>query len=516
MSDPYAAAVAAVVASATATASALATAAAVETTTPRNMDNVVQSNQATMLNGRPVYELSRVKDLLLRTSAATLLFCLLIVWAQTFTNKRSAVSLLVAATLATELIGVIVGLLPKISHLLPNTPAVSVVVGVGCFMFSAECFNWVLYLRFSVVAGAPVFAKAGRFTRAVVRAWLGVESLLVVANYAYWIQQAYALDGNTAAANDVYYYLSIVQAATALGLSSYFIAVYYYPRLKLTMTTTTTATAATTGGSNSNSNTSSGGGRQRRRRRGGGGGALSLCAQFATTGLLYLVLETLLHCSYTVTSKLVPSVRTGLTAFLTAARYATFMMFVLALRRDTAGARYHYHHHRQRQQERQMHRRGSRMLLPKLDAPHGFRDNHNDDDDDFGGADDLEMNLKHQQPPQQQPNQKQSQPHQQQQQRRRWPFFPTTASSSSNNNAAAHPRARDRANSRHHHNHHRRDHLRRHERMDPKGTFEDWSIDMDLADDATILRPVPAATTGAGGGGAIEMATAARAREFAR
>ncbi|KAJ3172520.1 hypothetical protein HDU88_005848 [Geranomyces variabilis] len=466
MADPYAAAVAV----ATATSQALAAAATGSSSSypfpQRNMDNVVQSNEALMLDGHPVYELSRVKDLLLRTSAATLLVCLLVVWLQTFSNKRSAVSLLVAATIATEFIGVIVGLLPKISTLLPNTPLLSVVVGVGCFMFSAECFNWVLYLRFSIVA-AP-FAK-GRFTRVLVRTWLGVESAMVIANYAYWIQQSYAEDGNTHAANDVYYYLSIIQAATALGLSSYFIATYYYPRLKLTA-----------------------------RQSGGGGGVWALVAQFATTGLLYLVLETLLHCSYTVTSKLLPSVRTGLTAFLTASRYATFMMFVLALRSDTAAGR----------------RRRSRLLLPlrerKLSSPLGRNGS--------GGEDDLEIirHNSHDAAPKQQNNKQQQQPPQkhQQQQRRRWPFFPST-SPDTHRSGFGRPQMgkahKPSAANYLYHNHHRQQHLRR-EEVDPKGTFEDWSIDME-PDDLTILRPAPAATTGGDG---MPPHAGARAGEFAR
>ncbi|KAJ3177330.1 hypothetical protein HDU87_004582 [Geranomyces variabilis] len=466
MADPYAAAVAAV---ATATSQALAAAAAAtgssSSSSPfpqRNMDNVVQSNQPLMLNGHPVYELSRVKDLMLRTAAATLLVCLLVVWLQTFSNKRSAVSLLVAATIATELTGVIVGLLPKISTLLPNTPLVSVVVGVGCFMFSAECFNWVLYLRFSIVA-AP-FAK-GRFTRVMVRTWLAVESAMVVANYAYWIQQSYAEAGDTHAANDVYYYLSIIQAATALGLSSYFVATYYYPRLKLT--------ARQSGGV---------GGL-------GGGGAWALVAQFATTGLLYLVLETLLHCSYTVTSTLLPSVRTGLTAFLTASRYATFMMFVLALRSDTAAGR--------------RRRTRSRLLLPPLLHERKL------------SSDNLEIirhNYSNDAAPKQQNNKQhayhhhqQQQQQQQRQQRRRWPFFPSIFSPDSPRGGrpqmgkAHKPSAA--ANYLYHNHHHRQQqqHLR-HQEVDPKGTFEDWSIDME-PDDLTILRPAPAA---------------ARAGEFAR
>ncbi|KAI8920011.1 hypothetical protein DFJ77DRAFT_224145 [Powellomyces hirtus] len=256
-------------------------------------NNVVQSNQALILNGQPVYELERVKDMMLRTAAVTLLGAITIAWALTFKNKRSAVSLLVAAFIVAELLAILVTMLPKIG-ILPNSPILSVGVGVGLFMFSSECFNWVLYLRFSIVSP---FARKLRVATLI---WLTIETGLAIANYVYWVQQGIAEDGDTSRANDLYYYLSIIQAFTALYLSSYFVVTYYYPHLKLT-------------------------------RRGA-----SLATRFFTTGLSYLFLETLLHCSYSVTSQLIPTLRTGTTNCLTAIRYGIFILFVLALREDMA------------------------------------------------------------------------------------------------------------------------------------------------------------------------------------
>ncbi|KAJ3020973.1 hypothetical protein HKX48_009446 [Thoreauomyces humboldtii] len=278
---------------ATPTFTALSSIFATATPTPAfvNPDNVIQSNQPLTLNGQPVFALEKVEDLLLRSSAATLLLVLLVVWATTFRNKRSAVSVMVAVFLSTEAVAVILELLPKIL-LLPNSAILSVGLGVGCFMISSEAFNWVLYLRFSIVTPWNPRLRWATLT------WLTLESLIVFVNYVYWFQQALAEGGDTTKANRLYYWVSIVQAVTALSLSSHFVKAYYLPRLKLTRSGT------------------------------------SLIPVFLRNGILYLLLESLLHLGFLLSSNLLPHLRTGATNLLTALRYAVFLLFVLALRAE--------------------------------------------------------------------------------------------------------------------------------------------------------------------------------------
>ncbi|KAI8820211.1 uncharacterized protein EV422DRAFT_83090 [Fimicolochytrium jonesii] len=256
-----------------------------------NINNVTQSNMPLFLNGQTVVPLPRVHDLMLRSAALSLGCVNLVVWCLCFKNKRTAVSWGIACFVVTQFIGVLLNVLPKTGLCEPSA-IVTVVFGVGCLLTSAETFNWVLYLRFSIVS------PFNRRLRVGTLAWLTLESAAVIANYAFWISEAKTANGDTTRAADVYYGLSIVQACTALYLSAYFVWTYYLPRLRLTRRSS------------------------------------SAVKVFVRTGIMYLCLETTLHCSYTVTSRVVPTIRTGLTALLTSVRHGIFLLFVLTLRKE--------------------------------------------------------------------------------------------------------------------------------------------------------------------------------------
>ncbi|KAJ3183166.1 hypothetical protein HDU85_002191 [Gaertneriomyces sp. JEL0708] len=263
-------------------------------------NNVIKNNELYYIDGKVIFYLPRVRDLMLRTAALTVLIVDVIVWALAFRNKHSLVSRLICLFILAHMLGLLCNLLPKIGAA-PNSPALTIGVGVGGYLISSETFTWVLYLRFSMVI--PFQQKL----RLVTLTWLIVESLLVLANWIFWVVEAHTEGGATDRAMRMYFYVSIAQTLTAFGLSGYFVVTYYKSHLLLQRKALTVTSTRSTPG---------------------------LLAHFFTTGLLYLFLESLLHCSYIITSNTVLEYRTGVTSLLTGVRYGLFLLFVLAMRED--------------------------------------------------------------------------------------------------------------------------------------------------------------------------------------
>ncbi|KAI9011065.1 hypothetical protein BC832DRAFT_321334 [Gaertneriomyces semiglobifer] len=286
-------------------------------------NNVIKHNEILYLNGQPIFFLPRVRDLMLRTCAATLLGVNMIVWMLTFRHKHSAVSVLIFCFIASYLLGVLCNLLPKIGAA-PNSPYLTIGVGVGAYMLSSECFIWVLYLRFSMVIP---FKRNLRF---LTLGWLICESLCVLANWIIWLVEAVTHDGATDRAMIVYFYVSIAQVVTAFGLSGYFIVIYYRAFLALQ----TSLRSSLSSNPSLYPPYSTGHITRRRNTR-----TCSLFSHFYTTGILYLILESLLHCSYVITSNTIIMYRTGVTSILTAVRYGVFLLFVLSLREEESKGR---------------------------------------------------------------------------------------------------------------------------------------------------------------------------------
>ncbi|TPX71681.1 hypothetical protein SpCBS45565_g00908 [Spizellomyces sp. 'palustris'] len=253
-------------------------------------NKTVNQSGPTMTDGTPLFALQTVVDLMLRTSAVTILATNTLMWILVLRKKQSMLRLLVGACIGTYLAGVLCTMLPKIKAA-PNSPVLTIGFGVGFFMFSYEVFNWILYLRFSIITA---FERRLRIATLI---WLGIETLAAVANYIYWVYET-VTQNESPGAEKMFTYLSIVQAVTAFYLSTYFVVNYYLPML-------------------------------RQNRQG-----VSLFTRFFTTGFLYLCAETLLHCTFTITSNLAVTYRSGITALVTAVRYNIFILFILALRRE--------------------------------------------------------------------------------------------------------------------------------------------------------------------------------------
>ncbi|KND02392.1 uncharacterized protein SPPG_02861 [Spizellomyces punctatus DAOM BR117] len=253
-------------------------------------NQTVNQSSPTMADSTPLFALKAVVDLILRASAVAMLTMNVLMWLLVLRKKQSSLRILVGACIGTYLVGVLCTMLPKIQAA-PNSPILTIGVGVGCFMFSYEVFNWVLYLRFSIITA---FERRLRIATLI---WLGLESLAAGANYIFWVYES-VTKNESPGAEKMFTFLSVVQAVTAFYLSTYFVVNYYLPML-------------------------------RQNRQG-----VSLFTRFFTTGFLYLCAETLLHCTFTITSNFAVNYRSGITALVTAIRYNIFILFILALRRE--------------------------------------------------------------------------------------------------------------------------------------------------------------------------------------
>ncbi|KAJ3077657.1 hypothetical protein HK102_005052 [Quaeritorhiza haematococci] len=254
------------------------------------------------------YGQDEVLDLCVRTAAITILFGTIILYFIAFNFRFTPASRLIFAFLLTFLLGVIANFLDK-TKLVPRRAWIKYWIGVGCYMFSHEAFVWTLYLRFRIIT--PFKRTLNQF----VVGWLTLESLVSVAIYLAWgigatRQEQSHGPGNEqsrleahrlrSTAERSFSILAIIQALTGAFLSIYFVHQYYIPVLKVA--------------------------------KGYGTGALF--RKLLATGLLYLFLEVLLHCTYTITFYVTftKKYNTCISNLATAMRYALFLLFVVHMR----------------------------------------------------------------------------------------------------------------------------------------------------------------------------------------
>ncbi|KAJ3114054.1 hypothetical protein HDU96_002593 [Phlyctochytrium bullatum] len=225
----------------------------------------------------------------IKVSAITLTIVNIFVFFRCFKNKKSSVALLALAFILLHFIGVILQFLPDIQVTDSNHRQI-IWGGVGCFMLSSELFVWCLFVRFTIVAPFQ------RTLQIIVKTWMILESLAILANYVVWCYFAEVgdRDGRRESAQ-AYSYLSIVQSVTAGGLSGYFMMSYYWPRLKSIQ-------------------------------------GSKLWLKLWTSGFFYLTLEVLLHCCYTVSFKISSIYYSSATTVATALRHSLFLLFVYQIR----------------------------------------------------------------------------------------------------------------------------------------------------------------------------------------
>ncbi|KAJ3023764.1 hypothetical protein HKX48_001292 [Thoreauomyces humboldtii] len=240
-------------------------------------------------------EYSRIDyfDMQIRVASLTLMAVNLAAYWLTFKNKHSLVSRLILLFLLSYTVGIIAHMIPK--YTVPSN-ILTYYVGNGCFMLTAQLFNWVLWLRFNLVV--PFRHKLRIFTIV----WLCLETLITCGIYGYW---TYAVVINSmpdkSRIADIYSKFTIVQAISALFMSGYFVKVFYFPKIK---------------DLHDNNRFS--------------------FARLMASGILYLFAESLLHLAFLVLFKITPTYYSSLTGVVSAVRYMLFLVFVYQIRDASA------------------------------------------------------------------------------------------------------------------------------------------------------------------------------------
>ncbi|KAJ3110620.1 hypothetical protein HDU96_006410 [Phlyctochytrium bullatum] len=173
-------------------------------------------------------------------------------------------------------------------------------MGVGLLLLTSETFLWLLYLRFTALV--PI---RRRFLRYAVLTWMCIESAAMATIWVVWMIGAEKRGAGALRfyAGRAYNIGSVVQAATALVLSGYFVVSFYIPRLK-------------------------------------GLKSKALFTALFTSGLVYLVLETGLQLGFTVFYSIddAREFASGLNQVCTSLRHSIFLIFLLVLQNAASGS----------------------------------------------------------------------------------------------------------------------------------------------------------------------------------
>ncbi|KAI8914042.1 hypothetical protein DFJ77DRAFT_58115 [Powellomyces hirtus] len=239
----------------------------------------------------------QMTDMTIRAVSLTLMSVNVAAYWLTFNNKNSTVSRLILAFLLAYLGGIICHAVPKFQREINNVS--TMYIGNLLFFSSAQIFNWVLWLRFNLVV--PFRHKIRIFTIA----WLTLETLGTVAIYIYW---TYAVtqdnfEWRSWIAN-VYSKFTIAQAVSALFMSGYFVKAYYFPKIIDARDQTSRSTFA----------------------------------RLITSGLFYLVAESLLHLGFFVLYEIEATRKyySSLTQLVAGIRFMLFLVFVYQIRDASA------------------------------------------------------------------------------------------------------------------------------------------------------------------------------------
>ena len=177
-------------------------------------------------------------------------------------------------------------------------------MAVFLFLWAAQVFNWVLYLRFNAISP---YSKKLKFFFVV---WLIIESSATLASYCITVY-AYITNGSSQfrkLGTKIYMYITIFQTLSALALSGHFIFKFYFPMIK------------SVGNITRNSILTNKYDRH------------SFVKVLYSGGLLYLSLEVLLHLVFITFWYISPSHHSSFGQLSAALRYALFLIFVFQLR----------------------------------------------------------------------------------------------------------------------------------------------------------------------------------------
>ncbi|KAI9004624.1 hypothetical protein BC832DRAFT_557603 [Gaertneriomyces semiglobifer] len=244
-----------------------------------------------------LYNEFQLLDICIRLVAMCLALFNLVLYRSLF-KRMTAHNVVLLLCMFTHFTGVILQTIPKWTKQYSVVLAVN--LGVFFLMLSSELFNWVLYLRFNLVT--PFRRKLKRF----VLCWLVLESIVVAGNYAVW---SYAASVDIwelrSKAAQVYSYVCIGQAVTALFLSAYFTRIFYLPLLRLQSSRELFSTPS----------------------------SKAKYRYLVVTSFIYLFLETTLHTSFTILYFIIPRFYSAVNALLVTLRLTVLMVWIARVRK---------------------------------------------------------------------------------------------------------------------------------------------------------------------------------------
>ncbi|KAJ3408768.1 hypothetical protein HDV05_004762 [Chytridiales sp. JEL 0842] len=237
-----------------------------------------------------------VTDLMLRSASLTLSAANFLSFLISYGNKITTVSILILLTVGLHFVGSLNTVLPLSRTVLPtNNPLLTIIGGTVPMLLSSELFVWILYVRFTAVA--PLRQN---YLQITAKTWLILETLFIFSIAVVWGWGAIGGDFTyRSIAANLYIYGSALQAFTSFALSAYFIARFYVPIFK---------------------------GLHKRGK--------SLVVALATTGLFYLVVETVLHLGFIAFFRIdaTKPFSTGLNHVCTSARHSILLVFIYKIR----------------------------------------------------------------------------------------------------------------------------------------------------------------------------------------
>ncbi|RKO99634.1 hypothetical protein CXG81DRAFT_20304 [Caulochytrium protostelioides] len=245
-------------------------------------------------NPRYMFETRNVLDISLRVVALTVLAVDVILFVYSFYPRRHSPSaILIATMLFLQVIGVLCQFITKVDLCPPALLSAHIYVAVACMMVSAELYNWVIYLRFTLVT-----SLSGWF-RWLASAFLMLETTASivaygVTAYGYATQGRFGVDRSLG--TSIYSIVAICQAFYALALSAHFIFTFYIPVIRLYRPD------------------------------------VPMLALVMNDGLAYIIAECLLHCVFTIAYYFERRYYSSGSQLASSLRYGLFLLFIRRMR----------------------------------------------------------------------------------------------------------------------------------------------------------------------------------------
>ncbi|KAI8817101.1 uncharacterized protein EV422DRAFT_264751 [Fimicolochytrium jonesii] len=241
----------------------------------------------------------------LRTSAVLIALGSVFGYWFVFGKRTNFPSLLFLGLLVCNLFGTVGKTLPRYMNLEIGdflADILSMYIGNGFLFTACQSFNWLLYLRFSMVV------QFKPMLRTFIKAWLCLETLFSLGLYAVWSWGILADRASAASDTKIrplcsktFSYFQIAQGVNAFFLSAYFVKTYYLPKIVNQRQFMSRMTFG----------------------------------RLLGTGFFYLLFESLLQCTFLFFYYISPTYYSGLNMIATSVRYWLFLLFVYHLKSGT-------------------------------------------------------------------------------------------------------------------------------------------------------------------------------------